>query len=70
MKNLKAIFLKYRQKLIVGLSVLLVAVAILNIYYVLEIRVTSNDECLWIPKKVSNDSTAIIFDVVKVTGII
>ncbi len=69
MKNLKAIFLKYRQKLIVGFSIILIATAIVNIYYAVEVNVTSNDECLWVPKKISKDSTAIFFDVVKVNGV-
>ena len=66
MNSIKNIFLKYRQKLIVGFSIALIAVVVANIYFVLEVRVTSNDECLWIPKKVSADSVALYFDIVKV----
>ncbi|MBT8383110.1 MAG: SpoIIE family protein phosphatase, partial [Ignavibacteria bacterium] len=44
-------------------------IALINIYFAVAVRVTSNDECLWIPKKVSKDSTAIYFDVVKVEGV-
>jgi len=69
MKIFKALFLKYRQHLIIGLSVALIAVTVINIYFILEVRVTSNDECLWIPKYVSKDSVAIYFDVVKVDGV-
>jgi phosphoserine phosphatase RsbU/P len=69
MKNFKALFLKYRHKLIIGLSLLLIATAIVNIYYALEVNVTSNDECYWVPKKLSKDSTAIFFDIVKVNGV-
>jgi serine phosphatase RsbU (regulator of sigma subunit)/MFS family permease len=31
--------------------------------------VTSNDECLWEPKKINKDSTAIFFNLVKVDGV-
>ena len=69
MNSIKNIFLKYRQKLIVGFSIALIAVVVVNIYFVLEVKVTSNDECYWIPKKVSADSVAIYFDIVKVEGV-
>ena len=69
MKSLKALYLKCRQQLIIGLSIVLIAVAVTNIYFVLEVRVTSNDECLWIPKKITKDSTAIFFDIVKIDGV-
>ena len=69
MNSIKTTFLKWKPKLITGFSIALIAVALLNIYYVLEVRVTSNDECLWIPKKINKDSTAIFFDLVKVNGV-
>ena len=69
MNSIKTLYYKWRPKIIVGISLILIALAVLNIYYVVEVHVTSNDECLWIPKKVSKDSTAIFFDVVKVEGV-
>jgi len=69
MKKIKALYLKFRLKLITLASLILIGIAILNIYFVLEVRVTSNDECLWIPKMIAKDSTAIFFDVVKVEGV-
>jgi len=69
MNSIKTTYLKWKPKLIAGFSIALIAVALLNIYYVLEVRVTSNDECLWIPKKITKDSTAIFFDLVKVDGV-
>jgi hypothetical protein len=47
----------------------LIGVAILNIYYSVEVRVTSNDECIWAPKKVSKDSVAHFFEMVKFKGV-
>jgi serine phosphatase RsbU (regulator of sigma subunit) len=69
LKSIKETYLKWKPKLIIGFSVALIATAILNIYYVLEVRVTSNDECLWITKHITKDSTTIFFDVVKVEGV-
>jgi len=69
MRTLKSLFLKYRSNLITIFSIFLIGVAVLSIYYSLEVRVTSNDECLWEPKTVSKDSIAIFFDLVKVDGV-
>ncbi len=69
MRPLKSLLLKYRTNIIIIISILLIGVSVLNIYYSVEVRVTSNDECYWIPKKVSKDSSAIFFDVVKVDGV-
>ncbi|MEJ2506247.1 MAG: hypothetical protein P8Y81_08280, partial [Ignavibacteriaceae bacterium] len=69
MSSIKTLYYKWRPKLIIGISLILIAIAVLNIYYVVEVHVTSNDECLWIPKKAGKDSVAIFFDVVKVEGV-
>src|SRR3990172_4394036 len=69
MKSIKEIYLKWKPKIIIGFSVVLIAVAALNIYYVIDVRITSNDECLWIHKKISTDSMAIFFYIVKVEGV-
>jgi len=69
MKKIKTLFYKWRPKIIVGFSLLLIGVAALNLYYVLNVRVTSNDECLWRPKFITADSVALFFDIVKVDGV-
>lgn len=69
MKNIKRFFLKYRLNIASGIAIILAFVAVLSIYYSLNIRVQSNDECLWIQKKASKDSVVIIFDKVKVNGV-
>jgi len=69
MNSIKNIFLKYRSKIIAVVSLMLIALALVQLYFVLEVRVTSNDECLWIPKKVTADSVAIYFDIIKVEGV-
>lgn len=51
MRTFKTLLLKYRSKLIVAASLILIGIAILNIYTAVEVNVTSNDECLWINKK-------------------
>ena len=69
MRPLKSLLLKYRTNLIVVFSLLFIAIAIMNIYYSVEVNVRSNDECLWIGKKELNDSTVVYFDFVKVDGV-
>ena len=69
MNNLKRYFLKYRLNIASGLTVLLTLIAILSIYFTLEVNVTSNDECIWRPTKIGKDSTAILFETVKVNGV-
>lgn len=69
MNDIKNIFLKYRNHLIVFISVILIAIAFTNIYYVLEVRLTSNDECLWIPAKDKAGNLLIKFNLVKENGV-
>jgi serine phosphatase RsbU (regulator of sigma subunit) len=69
MDNIKKIFLKYRQKLIVAASTVILLVAVVNIYFNLYVDVNSNDECLWVPKEVSSDSIQVYFNLVKVGGV-
>ena len=69
MRYFKSLLLRYRSRIITIASIVLIAVAIVNIYFTVEVRVTSNDECLWIPKQVSKDSVAVFFDLVKINGV-
>jgi sigma-B regulation protein RsbU (phosphoserine phosphatase) len=69
MKPLKSLLLRYRSNLIVTLSILMIGVALVNIYFAVAVRVTSNDECFWVPKKISKDSVAFFFELVKVEGV-
>ena len=69
MNSLKRYFLKYRLNIASGLTLILAFIAILSIYFSLEVRLQSNDECLWQPKKVSKDSVEMYFDKVKVNGV-
>jgi sigma-B regulation protein RsbU (phosphoserine phosphatase) len=69
MNEFKRYFLKYRLNIASGLTLILAFIAVLSIYFSLEVRVQSNDECLWLPTKESKDSSIIIFDKVKVGGV-
>ena len=69
MNNLKRFFLKYRLNIASGLTLILAFTAVLSIYFSLEIRVTSNDECIWDPIKVTQDSMKMVFKNVKVEGV-
>ena len=69
MRPLKSLLLKYRTNLIVIFSLIFIAVAIMNIYYSVEVNVRSNDECLWVGKDKIKDSIKVYFDFVKVGGV-
>ena len=69
MNDLKRFFLKYRLNIASGFTIFLAFIAVLSIYFSLEVRVTSNDECLWLPKQISKDSVIIYFDKVKENGV-
>lgn len=69
MNIIQSLYHKHKTKLFLIFSLIILFIAVVNIYYTLEINVTSNDECLWVPKKVNADSSAIYFKSVKVNGV-
>ena len=64
MNKLKNFIARNRQKLIIISTIFLLIIGIFNLFFVFVVRVTSNDECLWIPK-----GKEIFFDKVKVNGV-
>jgi serine phosphatase RsbU (regulator of sigma subunit) len=64
MDKLKTFIARNRQKLIIISTIFLLIIGVVNFYFVYAVRVTSNDECLWVPKK-----TGIYFDKVKKLGV-
>jgi sigma-B regulation protein RsbU (phosphoserine phosphatase) len=42
---------------------------IINLYFTLEITQQSNDECLWVTKRIDKDKVGIFFDLVKENGV-
>ena len=69
MNKPKEIFFKSRHILIIVASSILLIVAAINIYLTLVVDPASNDECLWVHKHVSMDSSAIYISNVKVNGV-
>lgn len=69
MKIIKAYIIKNKVSIVKILTIFLALISISNIYITLKINVTSNDECLWLGKKVSTDSVAYFFKNVKVDGV-
>ncbi len=61
MNIIQTLYHQHRIKLFSILSFLILFIAVINIYYVVEVNVTSNDECLWVPKKINADSSAVFF---------
>ncbi len=66
---MKDFFLRNKSKLIIAISTLLILTAVVEIYFVLFVRVQSNDECIWEPKKINKTESVIIFQSVKVGGV-
>ena len=69
MNIIQTLYNNHKTKLFTILSFFILIIAVVNIYYTVEINVTSNDECLWVPKKVNADSSAIYFKFVKENGV-
>lgn len=69
MNEIRRIILKHRSDMISALTIALTFIAILCIYFALEVRVQSNDECLWVPTKIKSDSSEVKFNKVKVSGV-
>ncbi|MDR3627062.1 MAG: SpoIIE family protein phosphatase [Ignavibacteriaceae bacterium] len=69
MAFIKDIYLRNRQKFIIGLSAVLILLAIIELYTVLVVRVTSNDECEWYPTQIKQNERIILFRTVKVGGV-
>lgn len=66
------LFLKYRTKIVILFTVLLAALALLNIYYSVAVNVNSNDECLWVQRFKDSGLTEegpIFFENVKQEGV-
>lgn len=69
MINLKLLFLKYRIKIASSITAIILAILFICLYRVIEVNVTSNDECLWIPKKIDSKEIVIEFQSVKIGGV-
>ncbi len=69
MKKLTGIFFKYNKPIYNFVTVILVLVALGTLYNLLEVFPTSNDECLWQPKRITEDSVAYFFRDVKPDGV-
>ena len=64
MNKLKTFIARNRQKLIIISTIFLLIIGIVNFFYAYVVRVTSNDECLWVSK-----NSSLYFDKVKVGGV-
>ncbi len=65
----KKFWIKHKTKFLVALTAILISIGFTNFYYIFEVTAQSNDECLWIPQKISRDSIVIVFNQVKVDGV-
>jgi len=60
---------KYRKKLILPATFILIVMGIINVYFIINVTSRTNDECLWRQENIGSDSVRIFFDLVKYEGI-
>ena len=60
---------KYRKKIIIPVSVFLSLLFLLQLYFVFEITVRSNDECIWLPQFDNEKQLILVFQNVKENGV-
>ncbi len=60
---------KRRKKLVLPVTLLLLLIGFINLYFVFIITPQSNDECLWEREKVSKKKSAVVFKQVKFEGV-
>lgn len=65
----KKLFVRNKKKFIITASALMFLYSLTILYYVLVVIPVSNDECLWLEKRVSKDSVFVYIDKVKVGGV-
>jgi len=66
---IKKTWITNRSSIIIAATIALFAIGLINFYFIFDVTAQSNDECLWIEKKISQDSVKIIFQSVKIQGV-
>jgi len=69
MSNSSSLISKIRQKTIIPVSVALSVVFLLQLYFVFEVSILSNDECIWQPTKSESGKLKYVFRDVKQDGV-
>lgn len=69
MQLINLLYTRYRQKCLGGLFVILAIMGMANVYVVLNVNLQSNDECLWIPKKLDSVSSVVLIEKTKIGGV-
>lgn len=68
MNSIYNLYNKNKKNIIIIFSIMMLIISLINIYYVVNINVTSNDECLWVQREMK-DSSEVVFQLVKVDGV-
>ncbi len=69
MSAVKNYYIKNKKKLIGIVTAVLLIVALTNIYFVVDVHSSSNDECLWVYNFRGENNASIVFNRVKVDGV-
>src|ERR1035437_712293 len=66
---IKKTWITNRSSIIIVTTAFLFVIGLINFFFIFDITAQSNDQCLWVEKKVSADSLKIIFQSVKSQGV-
>lgn len=69
MNSFTGFYNKNKKNILIIFSSIILIIGIINIYYVTNVNITSNDECLWITNKNNDTTDVVLFDLVKENGV-
>lgn len=67
--NINFVYNKTKKVLLKPIALLMLIIALINLYFLFEVNPLSNDECLWRNEEISGDSVATFFSFVKFEGV-
>lgn len=67
--NINFVYNKTKKVLLKPIALLMLIIALINLYFLFEVNPLSNDECLWRNEEISEDSVATFFSFVKFEGV-
>src|SRR5664279_2815041 len=66
---IKKTWITNRSRIIIATTVVLFVIGLINFFFIFDVTAQSNDECLWVEKKISPDSIKIVFQSIKNLGV-
>ena len=69
LRFIKKTWITNRSRIIIATTVVLFVIGLINFFFIFDVTAQSNDECLWVEKKISPDSIKIVFQSIKNLGV-